>query len=124
MCMSVASLAVVSRFESGRSLYLARWNNAWNAFNLPGGHKHDGETHRACLVRELAEPDELHLPPPPDDPAAAPIEGVDSTRVWVRVDAEPLGRLDYDAFSQSRSERTNYVIELFAAELSPEAHAV
>src|SRR4051794_32210010 len=108
MRSSVASLAVVSRFESGQALYLARWNGGWQAFNLPGGHKRDGETHRACLVRELAEPDELHLPPPPDDPdaAAAPsVADVDPARVFVRVDAEPLGRMVYEAFSQSKSER-------------------
>ncbi len=124
MHTSVASLAVISRFESGRPFYLARWSNTWNAFSMLGGHKRDGETHRACLVRELAEPDELHLPPPPDDPdatAAAPVENVDPAHIFVRVAAEPLGRLVYEAFSRSTGEPTNYIIELFAAELSDEA---
>jgi hypothetical protein len=127
MRSSVASLAVLSRLEAGRRLYLARWNDKWNAFSMPGGHKRDAESHRACLVRELAELDELYLPPPEDDPdeaAAVPVAGVDRHHINVRVDTEPLGRLAYEAFSQSANERTAYVVKLFAARLTSEAVAV
>lgn len=124
MRKSVASLAVIARFERGQSFYLTHWNTGWNAFSLPGGHLHDDESHRACLVRELSETDELRLPPPPDDPdhaAAAPIDNLDARLVHAHVAAEPLGRMVYEAFSQSKKEPTRYTIDLFTAELSPGA---
>src|SRR4051794_4861026 len=110
MRLSISSLAVIRRAgPDGLPRYLTQWNAGWNAFNLVGGHRHDGESHRACLVRELAE--ELGLSPGPDDPdaAAAPGHGAPRCRVAVR----PAGRLEYEGFSRSAGERTRYEIELF-----------
>src|SRR5262245_5104151 len=99
MRLSVSSLAVIRRTgPDGLVCYLTQWNAGWDAFNFVGGHKHDDESHRACLVRELAE--ELGLYPAaadPDSAAAPPGNGAPHCRVA----AEPLGRLEYESFSRS-----------------------
>jgi 8-oxo-dGTP pyrophosphatase MutT (NUDIX family) len=119
MRTSTASLAVIRRPSTdGLPLYLAQWNDCWQAFHFVGGHKDDDESHRACLVRELFE--ELGVLPQPDDPDAG---GLPQTGPRCHVGAAPLGRLEYEAFSRSAGERSFYQVELYAVELSPEAIA-
>lgn len=103
MRTSVAAFALFRRAAAGAVEYLTQWNDRWHAFHLVGGHKHDGESFRACCVREVTE--ELHLE-----------EGR-----GFRVAAEPLTHLEYVAFSQGAAEETAYTVELFDAELLGEA---
>ncbi len=120
MRTSTASLAVIRRpGADGSPSYLAQWNEKWKAFNLVGGHKRDSESHRACLVRELAE--ELGIVPGPDDPDAA--AAGQQPGPLCHIAREPLGRLEYEGYSQSAGERSFYRIELFAVGLSPAALA-
>jgi 8-oxo-dGTP pyrophosphatase MutT (NUDIX family) len=115
MRRSTASLAVIRRpGPDGRPLYLAQWNEKWKSFNLVGGHKKENESFRACLVRELFE--ELGIVPEPGDP-----DGLAGPGPTCLVGKAPLGRLDYEAFSQSAGERSSYCIELFGVDLSPQA---
>ncbi len=119
MRTSTASLAVIRRpGPDGMPRYLAQWNDGWQAFSLVGGHKYPTESFRACLVRELFE--ELGVLPEPGDPDAVVIP---QSGPRCRVAGEPVGRLAYEAFSQSAGERTFYQIELYTVELSSEAVA-
>jgi 8-oxo-dGTP pyrophosphatase MutT (NUDIX family) len=95
MRSSIASIALIRREVAGQTLWLAQWNDAWNAFNFVGGHKHDNESFRECLVREIEE--ELGLS-----------DGHD-----VLVASAPLQHLEYTDISQRTGEQTAYVIELF-----------
>ena len=121
--VSIASLAVIRRIDSGGAVrYLAQWNPKWEAFSSVGGHKREGESHRACLVREVAE--ELGVFPHPDDPDAAAAPPAPEGEVpRCVVGAWSLGSLEYEAFSQSAKEMTRYRIALLEVELSPQAVA-
>jgi 8-oxo-dGTP pyrophosphatase MutT (NUDIX family) len=119
MRTSIASLAVIRLPGSdGLPLYLAQWNDCWQALNLVGGHRHENESHRACMVRELFE--ELGVLAAADDPDAG---GLPANGPRCQLAGAPLGRLEYEAFSQSAGERSFYQIELYAVDLSPEAIA-
>ncbi len=119
MRTSTASLAVIRQpGPDGMPRYLAQWNERWQAFNLVGGHKHENESFRACLVRELSE--ELGILPEPGDPDGA---GLPENGPRGRVAREPIGRLEYEAFSQSAHERTSYRLELFVVDLTGDALA-
>lgn len=92
--VSVAALALVTRQLQGRTYWLVRWNEKWSAFALVGGHKHDDESFRDCLIREIRE--EL---------------GVDSELLDV-ADA-PASHLEFTALSDSAQQPTRYTLELF-----------
>lgn len=95
MRTSIASIALIQRHAAGQPLWLAQWNEGWQAYNFVGGHKHDDESFRECLVREIAE--ELDL----------------RDAVDVQVSAARRQRLEYTARSQRNGEETRYTIELF-----------
>jgi 8-oxo-dGTP pyrophosphatase MutT (NUDIX family) len=96
---SVAALAVFQRDVEGQAQFLAQWNDAWQTWALIGGHKRSDETFRQCLIREIEE--ELGLRVPQD----------------VRLDEEPLTRLQFTAWSQRARANTQYEIEAYAARL-------
>src|SRR4051812_5138231 len=90
--ISVASLAVIRRSgPDGLPRYLTQYNAKWQAFSAIGGHKRDNESHRACMVREIAE--ELGVFPYLDDPdalaASTVVQPEDAPRC--RVAMVPLG---------------------------------
>jgi 8-oxo-dGTP pyrophosphatase MutT (NUDIX family) len=99
MRTSVAALAVIRRHRQGQPEYLASWNQAWGRFHFLGGHKHDHESFRQCLIREAGE--ELGLTLDRD----------------FRLDDQPLAHLEYTAFSRSAQVETAYTIELFGMDL-------
>ena len=91
MRVSVAAFALIRRRgPGGGDEWLTNWNDGWNALNLVGGHKRDGESFRDCCGREVAE--ELGV-----------VAGVD-----FRVAPEPESRLDYIADSRRTGEKTAY----------------
>lgn len=96
---SVASLALIARQQSGETEWLVQWNDNWKRYALIGGHKHDDETFRQCLVREINE--ELGLR-----------EGVD-----VVIDEKSVTRAHYTAWSHGAGEVTAYTIDLYDVEL-------
>jgi 8-oxo-dGTP pyrophosphatase MutT (NUDIX family) len=102
---SQAALALIRRPGRDGPEFLVRWNDKWQALHLVGGHRHPGESFRACLCRELAE--ELGPAPGGDGRAAD----------------QPFAHLEYRAFSVSAQEETAYVLELFKVELAPAALA-
>jgi 8-oxo-dGTP pyrophosphatase MutT (NUDIX family) len=100
MRRSLAALALIRHTtDSGETVWLLRWNQRWQAFSFVGGHREDGETFRACCVREVAEELGLH-----DDGDC-------------RVDEQPLKHLEFTAWSQAAQEDTAYTFELFEVEL-------
>ncbi|WP_020474993.1 NUDIX domain-containing protein [Zavarzinella formosa] len=124
MRTSVSSLAVIRRTAAdGMNRMLAQWNESWKAFSFVGGHREEGETARQCLIREMAE--ELVVAPASNDPDAnaAIVNGIGLAPdgAHVIVGQEPLGLLEYEAFSKSAQTTTRYEISLFEVGLSPEA---
>jgi hypothetical protein len=100
MRRSLAAFALIRRTtDPGETVWLLRWNQRWQAFSFVGGHQQDGETFRACCVRELAEELGLH-------------DGGDC-----RVAEQPLKHLEFTAWSQAAQEDTAYTFELFEVEL-------
>src|SRR5262245_43224915 len=95
MRQSIAALALIHRQFDGQTLWLAQWNEAWQAFNFVGGHKRDEESFCDCMARELREELGLH-------------EGTD-----LLVPTAPVLHLEYEAVSRRTGEQTAYVIELF-----------
>jgi len=104
MRQSEAAVALIHRQQDGQALWLAQWNDKWQAYNLVSGHRRHDETFRDCLVREIEE--ELHLS-----------EGTD-----YRVSAESPTQLEFMGFSESTQTETRYIMELFNVELSPGAY--
>ncbi len=94
MRQSVAAIALIR----DQDLWLAQWNDGWQAYNFVGGHKHDDESFRECVIREIDE--ELQL-----------------TEPNVQVADQPLARVDYIAWSQRANEDTRYIMEVFAVQL-------
>ena len=125
MRTSVSSLAVIRESSGGADRYLGQWNPAWAAFAFVGGHREADETARQCLVREVAE--ELRVAPLAADPDAwvTAKEGVEPAvngdGAYCTVSAEPVGVLEYEAFSQSAGVRTRYEVSLYEVSLSPVA---
>lgn len=99
MRQSVAAFALFRQCAGGRWLWLAQWNRHWQMYNFVGGHKHEDETFRDCVIREVSE--ELQLRPDADFTA----------------DREALAHFEYMAFSRSSRRETSYVIEVFRMEL-------
>jgi 8-oxo-dGTP pyrophosphatase MutT (NUDIX family) len=125
MRASIASLAVIRRTEAGTTRYLAQWSDHWNAYAFVGGHIEDSESHRACMVRELAE--ELRIATDESDPdleavARARLDANMASKCWIAP--SPLGHLEYDAYSVAANERAHYIIELFEVRLSDAASAL
>jgi len=95
MRQSIAAIALIRCEAEGQMQWLAQWNESWKSFNFVGGHKHDDETFRECLLREIAEELGLH-------------EGRD-----VLVASSALEHLEYTDVSRRTGEETDYIIELF-----------
>lgn len=68
-----------------------------------GGHRHEDETFRECLVREILE--ELHL--------------MEWTHYRV-LPPEPLSHLEYSAWSESAQQETHYSMEVYSVALEEE----
>lgn len=96
---SLGAAAVVCRQSGLQLVWLARWNKNWQCYYLVGGHKHEGESFRECLTREIRE--ELGLE-----------EGKECV-----ISPRPCRRLEYDQWSESARAETHYCIELFAVKL-------
>lgn len=106
MRRSIGSIAIIRHLMASHPIWLAQWNSSWCAYNFIGGHKHDDESFRECLVREIVE--ELNIE-----------EGKD-----FQVATLPLGHLEYTDVSRRNGEATEYVIELFSVELNgPQVHS-
>lgn len=95
MRQSIASIALIRREVEGQTLWLAQWNEGWQAFNFVGGHKRSDETFRECLVREIDEELGLH----------------DGREIF--APSAPLQHLEYTDVSHRTGEETAYVVELF-----------
>jgi len=100
MRKSVASIALIRREAETQTLWLAQWNESRDSFSFVGGDKHDDESFRECLIREIAEVLGLH-------------EGRN-----VLVASAPLEHLEYTEVSRSTGELTEYIIELFDVALT------
>lgn len=92
---SEASVALICRPERARPRWLARWNRNWQCFYFVGGHKHDDETFRECLEREMRE--ELAL----------------ASGTHYAVSEGPVARVAYAAESRSAGVETQYVLRVF-----------
>ncbi len=99
MRQSIAAFALFHRESEGRALWLAQWNERWEAFHLVGGHKRPTESFRECAIREVSE--ELRLA---------------EDKEFVVAD-QPVAHLEYSAWSRSANEQTGYIMELFEARL-------
>jgi 8-oxo-dGTP pyrophosphatase MutT (NUDIX family) len=96
---SVGAAALVRRIGPAGREWLAQWNPKWGSFHLVGGHKRDSESFRDCCRREVME--ELEL-----------------SDAEFRVAEVPFAHLEYEAYSRSAGEMTDYVLELFDVELN------
>jgi 8-oxo-dGTP pyrophosphatase MutT (NUDIX family) len=103
MRQSLAAIAIIRRQAGDKTLWLAQWNDRWQRFHFVGGHKHDDESFRQCVVREVGE--ELEI-----------AEGTGCL-----VGECPLAHLDYTAWSAGAGEETHYVMELFDVQLFDDA---
>jgi 8-oxo-dGTP pyrophosphatase MutT (NUDIX family) len=83
--------------------WLARWNRHWESYFFVAGHKHDNESSRDCIVRELGE--EL---------------GIAEGRNFL-VPARPITRLEFDAWSRSVQVETHYVMDIFPVQILGDA---
>jgi 8-oxo-dGTP pyrophosphatase MutT (NUDIX family) len=97
---SIAAIALITREEDGRTLYLAQWNLKWRALNFVGGHKRPEESFRECVIREIGE--EL---------------GLTLDHDYQILDQPPL-HLEFEAFSDGAWEVTSYVQEVFPVALT------
>jgi 8-oxo-dGTP pyrophosphatase MutT (NUDIX family) len=97
---STSALALISRQQNENRDWLAHWNRHWNGYHLVGGHKHDNETFRDCVIREVQE--ELHL----------------QDELDFSVAPQPISRLQYTAWSKRAGEETAYRFELFEVALA------
>lgn len=103
MRQSIASIAIIHRQQGRETLWLAQWNSKWQRYHFVGGHKHDFESFRHCVIREVSE--ELGI-----------VEGIDFL-----LGERPLAHLDYTAWSEGAGQDTHYVMELFEVRLVGEA---
>lgn len=99
---SEGALAVIARSGSDGPEWLVRWNKKWQCYAFVGGHRHEDESFRECLVREVAE--ELEI-----------------TDIECTVGQEPLARLEFVDWSESAQADTAYIHELFAAWLNDDS---
>ncbi len=97
---SLAAVAVIRQRAGDQTLYLAQWNEGWQRYSLVGGHKHDDESFRECLIREVHE--ELGL-----------TEGA-----HYRLSDKPPAHLQFEAWSERASEQTAYTFEVFELTLA------
>jgi len=92
---SVAAAALIREDRGGDTWWLARWSRSWQCYHLVGGHKHDDESFRQCLVREIGE--ELGLQEHDD----------------FMLSEEPAAHLEFVAWSEGAKEETAYTTKLF-----------
>ena len=104
MRKSFAALALITRHLPEGIRWLAHWNQHWRAYHFVGGHKHDDETFRECLIREVHE--ELGLVNESD----------------FAVAASPTSRQQYTAWSERAHQDTEYTIELFEVSFEERIH--
>jgi 8-oxo-dGTP pyrophosphatase MutT (NUDIX family) len=104
MRRSEAAVALIRRAQDGQTLWLAQWNDKWQAYHFVSGHKRPDESFRECLVREIAEELQLGL-------------GTD-----YRISAASPIHLEFTDFSESTQTETRYIMELFNVELGSGAH--
>ncbi|MBM4148398.1 MAG: NUDIX domain-containing protein [Lentisphaerae bacterium] len=102
--VSEGALALITCRFGNDDCWFARWNRHWAKYSFVGGHRHDNESFRDCIVRELEE--ELAL------------RSGDDYRL---VDSEPIARLSYEAWSRSARCDTLYRMELFGVVLNGNA---
>ena len=102
MRTSIASVALIRRHVGGQTLWLAQWNAHWHRYYFVGGHKHEDESFRECLVREVAEETGL-------------TEHVD----YDVVDG-PVAHVEYADWSGRAQAQTAYTMELFELRLRSE----
>lgn len=95
MRVSEAAFAMICRQAEGQILWLLRWNRPWKCYHVVGGHRHNDETYRQCVIREIGE--ELGLR-----------EGID-----FQCGADVRLRIEYEAWSASAREETRYLFEVF-----------
>ena len=76
-------------------MWLAQWNPKWERYHFVSGHKRANESFRECMIREVGE--ELNLR-----------EDIEFT-----VAADPLARVEFEAWSESAEVETSYTMELF-----------
>jgi ferredoxin-NADP reductase len=98
---SEASWALITRRDGPEDRWLARWNAHWARYNFVGGHRHDGESYRDCLVREIVE--EL---------------GLMERRDYTICQPAPFAHMTYNAWSMSAARDTSYEIEVFGVSLA------
>jgi 8-oxo-dGTP pyrophosphatase MutT (NUDIX family) len=95
---SVGAAAVIFRRVDDERRWLVRWNRNWECYYFVGGHKHEDESFRKCVVREVTE--ELGI-----------TEGLDFV-----VSQEPLTYLRFRADSRGAGVETEYTFALFGLE--------
>lgn len=100
---SLGGCAYLREERDGVPVYLANWNPGWKAWTWVGGHKHDDESFRDCVIREVQE--ELGLTPEVDYTVSPP----------------ERKRLEIVAMSASAGEPTNYVLVWHDVRLVSEA---
>jgi 8-oxo-dGTP pyrophosphatase MutT (NUDIX family) len=102
MRTSQAGLARIRRIgPDGHWQYLVQWSERWRSYSLVGGHVETNETFRECCIREVEE--ELGL-----------------SRSEFTV-SEALGTpIRYTAYSHGSGVMTDYCMELFDVELTPQ----
>jgi len=100
---SIAAVALIGHKQDGQTVWLARWNQKWNAYHLVAGHKLADESFRECMLRELGE--ELGLR-----------ENADFS-----LGQSPRAHVEFVAWSDSHQVQTTYIMELFDVRLTEEA---
>jgi len=98
--VSLGGMALITNQADGQDRWLVRWNRKWECYAFVGGHKHDDESFRECVIREITE--ELELACEQD----------------FRVSEEPLSHLEFTDWSASAQTETAYTHELFAVALT------
>lgn len=98
---SLGAWALFCRDRDGHTEWLARWNGHWNCYNFVGGHKHEDETFRECVVREIHEE-----------------VGLREQEDYTISPDDALLHLEYEAWSRSAQQDTRYVVELFGIALN------
>ena len=97
---SIASVAIITRGQGGRTKWLCQWNGNWERYFLVGGHQEPKDRDAlACLAREVKE--ELGI-----------VHETDYT-------VQSCKTLKYVGWSTSSWQQTAYTISAFDVELRP-----
>lgn len=92
-------VALISRKQEERLEWLSHWNDELQKFDFVGGPKRQDESFRDCAVRELVQS-----------------LGLRKDKDFI-VSGGPRAHLDFTAESEATGEETQYVIEVFEAQL-------